>query len=310
MLEVVFSDSVKGAMCLAQHCCQDALVGIGVFCNEPLSPEEEKKEIERARREWLERQRNAIPLGGSIKDVFGLSFALSMGDIAAPLESGPRKNLILKWLTADPWGELSEARDSAEKYWHGCLNDLENLKQRAKEGEPVRIWYDYSPDGMCGLYFTAAQLKEASVSVSAICLPPWEEDKSAVVQHTSWAEIVPEKLGSYLSLEKELTPAMRNALAMWWTSLQSDNAPLRAVVNGRLQSVDIQFYDEFIWSAVPDGNFSIARLIGTILSKYQLGIGDWFISQRINVMIKRGALQIVKKDNRRYATTLCKHRPT
>lgn len=312
MLEVVFSDSAKGAMCVAQHCGNGDLseaVGFSIISSEPLSPEEEKRRLKKAKQEWLGRHRSAIPLGGSSEDVFGLSFELSIGDIAAPLESGPRKDFIFQWITAGLWGDIDESKASAENYWKGCVNDLENLKQRAKAGEPVRIWYDYSPDGMCGLLFTAFQLKEASGHISAICLPLWEKIKNAIVQYTSWAEIAPEKLGRYLALEKELTPIMRNILAMWWSQLQEDNAPLRAIVNGRLLSVDEQFYDGLIMCAVPNGDFTIGSLIGIVMGKYQLGIGDWLISQRIHNMIKEGVFRVVKKDNRPYATILCKHVP-
>ena len=148
----------------------------------------------------------------------------------------------------------------------------------------MRIWYDFTPDGMCGLYFTASQLQEAKGHVSAICLPLWEETKGHVLQYTSWGEVFPEEMGLYLPFEKELTPPVRTALAMQWKQLQIENAPLRAVVNGRLQSVREDFYDGFIRNDIPEGEFSIATLIGKVLGR-QLGIGDWFVFQRINSMI-------------------------
>lgn len=301
MLEVVFSDSAKGAMAAAQHWEIDPAC-LSVFSNEPLSPQEEKRIREKAEREWAQRKADAVPLGGGREDIFGLSFFLSMGDVASPLESGPRQELIMRMLTADPWGWRVPEAD-AEKFWRGCLNDLHKLKCRAETGEPVRIWYDSSPDGMCGLLFAASELKNAC-RLSSVRLPEWEEKDDGIVHHTSWAETVPEEFSSHLGLEKELTKSVRNVLAMWWERLKGENAPLRASVNGYFQSVGERFYDGFIRAAAPEGEFTVAKLIGRTLGKYQLGVGDWLVSQRIAALVKEGAFTVVKSDGRPYATVL------
>lgn len=313
MLEVVFG-SVKGAMKAAQHCGQNVcaeLVTVNVLSSddETLSPEEKKKEIEKAKQKFIERQRelerNAIPIGGNPKDVYGLAFALSIGDIAAPIDSDLRRDSINRWLTTGAWDDPEEVQASAERYWQECLIDLENLKRRACAGESVRIWYDHSPDGMCGLCFAVSELKEAKGVLSKICLPTYEEEKNAIICSTSWNEVVPEKLGSYLPLEKALTPAMQNALRMQWRRLQTENAPLRVVVNGRLRSVPADFYDYFITKEIPDGDFAVGKLIGDVIGRNQLGISDWLISQRISTFIEEGKLVVVKKGDYFYGTVLC-----
>ena len=304
MLEVVFSESARGSMRCAQHCGggPDEFSAFGFFSN-GLQPDQEKEMREKALREWKKRQRNAVSLGGNPTDVFGLSFTLSIGDIAAPLESGPRRDLIFRMATEN-WPNAEEMRASMEQDWQRSLTDLEALKRRAKAGEPVRIWYDFSPDGMCGLYFTAAQLKEARGRVSVVCLPLWKDRGDAIVQHTSWAEMAPEEIGSFLSLEREISPLARNALARGWKELQSENAPLRAVVNGRLRSVDEHFYDYFIRAAVPEGDFAVGLLIGAVLGRYQLRTCDGLIARSIRAMIDDGILRIVKKSDHPYETIL------
>lgn len=187
MLEVVFSENARVSMRCAQHCGEESSSAFGFFIipnGDPPSPEEEKGMREKALRECKERRRNAVPLGGNPTDVFGLSFALSIGDIALPLESKARRDFIFRMATEN-WPNAEEMRASMEQDWQRSLADLETLKQRTKAGEPVRIWYDFSPDGMCGLYFTAAQLKEAKGRVSTVCLPLWKDRGDAIVQHTS-----------------------------------------------------------------------------------------------------------------------------
>ena len=82
---------------------------------------------------------------------------------------------------------------------------------------------------------------------------------------------------------------------MEWSRLQEENAPLRAVVNGRLHSVREDFYDPFIRAHIPDGTFRVARLIGDVLGRCQLGIGDWWIAKRIQAMEAQRELITVSK---------------
>lgn len=306
MLEVVFSESAKGSMRCAQHCGEGQSVEnpcFGVFSSEPISPEKEKELLEKAQRQHLELQRIAIPLGGNPEDVFGLSLELSMGDIAAPLENGPRRKLFSE-MFAEDFPDEPEREKAAEEYWRGCLTDLAELKRRSESGEPVRIWYDFTPDGMCGLYFTAAQLKKAAGRVSTVCLPLWEYRGGNAVLHTSWSEMAPEQFGGCLSLEKELPPSVRAYFARQWEILQTENAPLRAVVNGHLHSVDERFYDGFIRAAIPEGDFVMGNLIGSVLVRYQLRVSSWLVARRIRAMVGDGSLQVVKKGERPYLTVL------
>ena len=111
----------------------------------------------------------------------------------------------------------------------------------------------------------------------------------------NWGELSPGDWAAYLPLEREIPKNVRRAIAMEWSQLREENAPLRAVVNGRLHSVGEDFYDPFIRAQIPDGIFRVAHLIGDVLGRYQLGIGDWWIAKRIQAMETQGELITVSK---------------
>ena len=69
---------------------------------------------------------------------------------------------------------------------------------------------------------------------------------------------------------------------------------MRAVINGKLHSVPETFYDCFICREIEmeKEEFREANVIGRILGKYQLGIGDTWISYRIEKMIQDGKLSV------------------
>jgi hypothetical protein len=89
MIEVVFGDSACGSLKMAQHYGEgqyrDGAIGVIVSHTDGSKPTGE--EIQAAQREVEERERleweNATPMGGSLSDVYGFSFGLSIGDIAS-----------------------------------------------------------------------------------------------------------------------------------------------------------------------------------------------------------------------------------
>lgn len=64
------------------------------------------------------------------------------------------------------------------------------------------------------------------------------------------------------------------------------------MLNGKLVSVPESLYDTFILRELEkqDNEFKEARLVGQVLGKYQLGIGDAWIALRIEQFIKDGLL--------------------
>lgn len=70
---------------------------------------------------------------------------------------------------------------------------------------------------------------------------------------------------------------------------------MRATLNGQLISAPETLYDDFIFReiAAEDEIFQEAMIVGRVLGKYQLGIGDSWIAFRIEKMIHDGKLEVV-----------------
>ena len=301
MVDVCFGSSAKGALKRARHVGKgkDGPSAIAFIGEEPISRREKKEAIRRIRAEQEARQRYAVPLEGSTGDVVSVSFGLSMGEIASPLtmDGGPRERLIRRWITAAPWGEseAEELEESARAFWESCKADWNALAARARGGEPVRIWVDPSPDALCGLLAVAQLLVSLEVPlapVTAVSLPGFfcRED-GKLIAHTQWGDVPPEEFGRFLPRAEVLPPLLLSRLAGRWRSLQEENAPLRAVVGGRIVSVGETFYDGMIRRSFPGKRFRVGELIGQVLTRYPVGIGDWLVAQRIRVLLDRGELR-------------------
>ncbi len=105
--------------------------------------------------------------------------------------------------------ELSERRvnteanqeDISTKFWNDNVSDINRLKEYARSGRHIRIWYSNAPFSMCGFYFVNSLLKNFSCNISAIKLPEYlvREDE-AIITYKSWGEVIPDKLYDFFEI--------------------------------------------------------------------------------------------------------------
>ncbi len=93
-----------------------------------------------------------------------------------------------------------------------------------------------------------------------------------------------------------------------WKTLVKENAPLRAIVNGKLLSVPMDFYDHLLYKELPDVPIVMGRLLGNVMMKYSLGVADAWCRFRIEAMINNGVIDIIgyKDESHPYGAILKK----
>lgn len=299
MIDIVFSDSACGSLKMAQHYGEGEYSMIGsviVSCPDGRQPTEE--EIEQARQEIDEQQRrkwnNAAPLGGNSEDVFGFNLVLSIGDISEDIPSTKRQKVIEHLWSIYP--QIEE--EHVEGLFVHVKAALKQIFDRAASGEDIRMWYSSCPDDICGMYWFISRLQAEQYSgkIFMVELPHWESDEvGKITSKVSWGEVEPQEWGRYLPLQKEATSEFCQSCAECWNELQAENAPLRAVFNGKLVSVPETIYDSFIEREIEaEGEeFNQATVIGHVLGRKRLGISDSWIALRMETMIESGVLEQV-----------------
>lgn len=225
--------------------------------------------------------------------VYSFDLGLSVGDIAQDA-LGPVRDAVLCELC----GFRREEWQLERKLEHAAAA-LPDVLRRSAEGEPVRVWYSDQPDELCGFCWMLAQLDglgEKCGPVSAVKLPKYEErDDHTIVEWIGWGEVNPEEWYDFLRLEQPMSPIRRRVEFYRWRELQEENAPLRAVLNGRLVSAPEDLYDSFIRRELDrmEDVFREAILIGNVIGRCRLAISDGWIALRIDAMVKAGELRVV-----------------
>ena len=78
-----------------------------------------------------------------------------------------------------------------------------------------------------------------------------------------------------------------------WAALKAEDAPLRALVNGRLVGVPEHFTTHGCCAIPRTGSFQAAVAIGRALAAVP-GVGDAVFVQRLQVLLAAGALRMVQ----------------
>jgi hypothetical protein len=284
MLEVVFSDSEKGSMKLAKVYdkagMRKSAASIGYIG--------EGAKIKPTRGQ-LDKMLEGKAVGGSSQDVVGIGCNLDIGDISGDIYGEKRRSEFIRI-----FGPAMFPEEEMEDFFRHQMDDFEKLMAAAKEGAGIRAWVSHAPHSACGFAFLCFALAQIDCPLSVVFLPECRQDSpNSVSCFSGWGEVSPGKFHSFLHLEREIHWTEKLFYAGSWQGLAAENAPLRAVVNGRLISVPENFYDHIILMHIPEGEFAMSRLIGDIMAKNPMGVSYHLYVLRINEMIAQGILALV-----------------
>lgn len=307
MLEVCFSDSVKGALSMAQNCANGRLGGaVSVIADKKgLSSFFAGRKARKAyKKRQAELQKSAVALGGNREDIAGISFGLSEGDISSPICLGdcPRKDYIRAILSFDRHNEQEDIEAVLDKFWANCINDLQKLKSIPLK---IRVWLDNTPDVQCGLLFIADLLKGGSSEIHIVELPQRiTREDNCIVEYRGWGDVDPLLYGTFADKERVLTEIEVRDLAAKWQQLRKENSLLRVVENGSVVSADMSYYDDLIRREFPKDTCKVGYIIGSVLGKQKVLTGDVFLAKRIRHFIENGELVVLDKTDGGFYSTV------
>ena len=122
--------------------------------------------------------------------------------------------------------------------------------------------------------------------------------QGGVVRYGGVGELEPSAAGYFYKRRRQLPDTERARLFSDWRQLTEQNAPLRAMSDGKLQSVAADFYDEIILSCVPQGTQAAANTVGLSMGKIEQKTGnhvsDALVFERLRALGAAGRLEIVQ----------------
>ncbi|WP_026525119.1 MULTISPECIES: DUF3658 domain-containing protein [unclassified Butyrivibrio] len=308
--EIVFGPSVQGSLRMAQ------ITGVGEFpksmiCTIKDDSGKVPDRIKRLNKENEEKWYNSRPIGGNAKDIICLELSLEYGDISGRIP-GKKRDQVIYQLISTMYPE-SRNGNIAKEWVDGIAGNnrkyLKLLKDAISNEEEIRIWYSNSPSEINGFYWLMNYLDKNKYyeKVSAVYLPPnyW----TGKYYCNAWGQMPPEKWFDTLSLEKNITKEQIKHCSEKWKDLQKDNLPLRLMVSGSIVSLHEEFLDSIIRDVIKNMSktFKISRLVGEVMGKTELMLGDLIIFERVNSMIERGEILLAEEWQESAMRTLVKN---
>jgi hypothetical protein len=217
---------------------------------------------------------------------------LNIGNIQETVDSPYRKELLYSMYSQNQWEQDKEFEEELKKTIEVYPNELIRLKEFLEDGESIRIWYSDAPYSRCGFYYLCQILMKYENVVHVVKMPEY--------MNKNWGEVAAEEFAGFLQYEKKLSKEEICMYAGLWSVLVKDNSPLRTIINGTVLGVSEEFYDFQIWKELSSEPIKEARLIGNIIGKYPISVGDWWYAKRIEHYIRQGKVCVVEDSKNKY----------
>lgn len=275
MIELAFGESPAGALKLAKSMKQGKCLGGSVDVFD--STENEQREAMKPSN-WF-----GMTMEGSSSDVVALTLALDIGDISdMDTDMDKRKKLFDNFFADFP--------GISDEMWKINQNAIMRLKQAKISLEPIRMWISTSDSAeMCSLYFVCHLMSDSQTPLFVVRVPQLLEKDNRIICYNSTGEVRAEEFEAFTEYEEPISELQRRVYAGIWCDLMSENTPLRAIVNGCVIGVPVDFYDFSLRTNLSDRELKVAQLIGKTLRQIP-GVGDRWLFLRIRAMIESGEL--------------------
>jgi len=199
------------------------------------------------------------------------------------------------WKVEDDWAEKEAKRVSAL---------IDRFRKAAREQEPVRIWWSDAPGETCGFFWAMNTIKDSIGPVTSIKIPSYYPVEEGHIIFNGTGDLSPEWFTKLLCLERIVKPVERRIIAFEWEKLKAENAPLRAMINGHLYSVPVDFYDFVLRRIITNRGCRAVEIIGKAINSGPKGISDWWYAWRLQEMIDSGELKVVKMNKTFYTSVI------
>jgi hypothetical protein len=235
-------------------------------------------------------------------DVVRMALNADIGDIS-DLANWRARMRQLGAIAAESPGADEEQTEREARQAGEAVSRLHNA---AGTGEPIRIWWSDVPKEACGYYWALHLLKDAAGPVTAVKLPLFcpTGDGDHLCSCSGTGQLNPAQFLLLLPSEQRVEQAERQGIAVEWQRLKAENAPLRAVVNGRVASVPADFYDYVLRRVLSPTPCQAAVVIGRALAEGPGGVSDWWYAGRLRQMITTGEVAIAAAHETFYRSAL------
>jgi hypothetical protein len=235
--------------------------------------------------------------GGSLRYAF-ISKKLLEGSKVISFGDDISQGLIGNGINVDErinwWNKISEEDEdpSDMDYLKENYQDFHEKISKIKDSDVLYLWYGHCGNEVCGMMYTLELLKDKFTNIYLINVSDMiEESANAISTYMSVAEIMAEKLKSFIKLKRKIELTEYDILLNEWNLLKKDNSVLRIFKDGKIKSVKDDYFDIEILKYTEKEFKKSARIVGSVLGFSEERISDDYIFWRIKELVKSGNIE-------------------
>jgi len=209
--------------------------------------------------------------------VLGLQWDLAVGDLTR-----------LKTFDPEAWAVQAAQADqpSAEILTKQVQQQRQRLDVAIARGEAIRVWWSEAPADRLGYWWLCDYLQNVSNPLEQVKLPLDRELTTTLpaFQHfSSLAEMDGEVAVTDIDRAQVVSPLACQVIGRYWQETVQEAAALRVSMNGTIIGVPVDFLDPLFAQQLQPGQ-SLTWSLGRILGALPLGLPEWWIHSRINII--------------------------
>lgn len=219
---------------------------------------------------------------------------LSEGPIGLNIDYNLRKS----WIN----NIVFEESDLTEEDICSSYDNFNDSVGTIEDNDTVYIWVGNNSLEHCGLmYFLNKTNTNVNIYVINVSDKTFNEGETNEYTPKAVGEISVDKLDIFLKDAKKLSKEEINYLIENWINLTKENSTLRIFKDGKVISVNEDFYDHEILNYTTefsnDGFRKSARVIGHIMGISEDLVSDSYLFWRVKELIKQGKISGRGNDN-------------
>lgn len=193
---------------------------------------------------------------------------------------------------ADYWIAVEQICDHESTLFSDGYFNSDNYFKRFttdfSKDNPLIIWHGNSADEKLMFYRYCSLLNDRELH--HLDLNKWSEN-SGKIYFNSLAEINPKDLDGIFSILKKVEDDEQTFFAKEWQRLKNDQKLNRILRDGKLISVNEDYYDQEILANSTSEFQKASKIIGDTMEQYETTVGDYYLWYRIHVLIKQNVLE-------------------
>lgn len=219
------------------------------------------------------------------KKVIAFGDDLSQGAIGNEIDIEERINW---WKNIDREDEKIHSAES--DYLKESYKKFYKKIFKIKDSDMIYLWYGQCSQEFCAMMYTLELLEDKFSNIYLINVSDMLQEGGNIYTYRSVGEIMPEKLKAFIKVKRKLELKEFNHLLNEWNSLKNETSLLRVYEEGKMKSVDVNYYDIDILKYAEKQFKKSARIVGNVLGYSENKISDEYIFWRVQELVKSGML--------------------